>query len=58
LDALYPGYGLAKHKGYCSREHMSALNLLGPTPLHRKNWSPVAQTMFEFEDLPIMTEIV
>jgi ribonuclease HII len=58
LDALYPGYGLAKHKGYCSREHTSALNLLGPTPLHRKNWSPVAQTMFEFEDLPIMTEIV
>ncbi len=58
LDALYPGYGLAKHKGYCSREHVSALNLLGPTPLHRKNWSPVAQTMFEFEDLPIMTEIV
>jgi ribonuclease HII len=58
LDALYPGYGLAKHKGYCSREHMSALNLLGPTPQHRKNWSPVAQTMFEFEDLPIMTEIV
>jgi ribonuclease HII len=58
LDALYPGYGLAKHKGYCSREHISALNLLGPTPLHRKNWSPVAQTMFEFEDLPIMTEIV
>jgi ribonuclease HII len=58
LDAVYPGYGLAKHKGYCSREHVAALNLLGPTPMHRKNWSPVAQTMFEFEDLPIITEIV
>ena len=48
LDSLYPGYGLAKHKGYCSREHISALNLLGPTPLHRKNWSPVAQTVLDF----------
>jgi ribonuclease HII len=58
LDSVYPGYGLAKHKGYCSREHVAALNLLGPTPMHRRNWSPVAQTMFEFEDLPIITEIV
>lgn len=57
LDAVYPGYGLAKHKGYCSREHVAALNLLGPTPMHRRNWSPVAQTMFEFEDLPIVTEM-
>jgi ribonuclease HII len=48
LDAMYPGYGLAKHKGYCSREHRAALDRLGPTPLHRKNWSPVMQTMLEF----------
>jgi ribonuclease HII len=52
LDAVYPGYGLARHKGYCSREHLAALDRLGPTPLHRKNWSPVAQMMMEFEDLP------
>lgn len=45
LDAVYPGYGLARHKGYCSREHLAALSRLGPTPLHRKNWSPVAQRM-------------
>jgi ribonuclease HII len=50
LDAVYPGYGLAKHKGYCSREHRAALDRLGPTPLHRRNWSPVAQTMLEFEE--------
>lgn len=50
LDAVYPGYGLAKHKGYCSREHLAALDRLGPTPQHRKNWSPVAQTMLEFEE--------
>jgi ribonuclease HII len=45
LDAVYPGYGLARHKGYCSEEHLAALRRLGPTPLHRKNWSPVAQRM-------------
>ena len=45
LDAVYPGYGLARHKGYCSREHLDALQRLGPTPLHRKSYSPVAQRM-------------
>jgi ribonuclease HII len=52
LDAVYPGYGLARHKGYCSREHMAALEKLGPTPLHRRNWSPVAQMMLDFDDSP------
>jgi ribonuclease HII len=56
LDGAYPGYGLASHKGYCSAEHMAALARLGPTPLHRKNWSPVAQTMLEFP--PLMLEMV
>jgi ribonuclease HII len=50
LDAVYPGYGLARHKGYCSREHLAALDRLGPTPLHRKSFSPVAQMMLEFDD--------
>jgi len=48
LDAVYPGYGLARHKGYCSPEHLEALRRLGPTPLHRRNWSPVAQMALEF----------
>src|SRR5580692_2529747 len=48
FDKQYPGYGLASHKGYCSREHLEALARLGPTPLHRKNWSPVAQRMLDF----------
>jgi ribonuclease HII len=52
LDAVYPGYGLARHKGYCSREHLAALDRLGPTPLHRKNWSPVAQIMLDFGESP------
>ena len=49
FDSQYPGYGLASHKGYCSQEHMAALARLGPTPLHRKNWSPVAQRLLPLE---------
>jgi len=50
LDRQYPGYGLANHKGYGSREHLEALARLGPTPLHRKSFSPVAQTMLAFAE--------
>jgi ribonuclease HII len=49
LDQVYPGYGLARHKGYCSQEHLEALRRLGPTPLHRKSYQPVAQRMLEFD---------
>jgi ribonuclease HII len=48
LDRQFPGYGLASHKGYCSLEHREALARLGPTPLHRRSFSPVAQTMLNF----------
>jgi len=41
LDADHPGYGLAAHKGYATPEHRRALNLLGPTPLHRLSFAPV-----------------
>jgi len=57
LDWQYPGYGLASHKGYCSPEHREALARLGPTPLHRKNWSPVAQTVLEFESAIELGEV-
>jgi ribonuclease HII len=49
LDAVFPGYGLARHKGYCSPEHMEALARLGPTPLHRKSFQPVAQSALRFD---------
>ena len=49
LDAEYPGYGLARHKGYGSAEHMEALARLGPTPLHRKSYQPVAQAALRFD---------
>lgn len=35
LDAQYPGYGFAKHKGYGTKEHYAALRELGPCPAHR-----------------------
>jgi ribonuclease HII len=50
LDAQFPGYGLASHKGYCSQQHLEALARLGPTPLHRKSYSPVAQQLLPFDD--------
>jgi ribonuclease HII len=49
FDSQFPGYGLASHKGYCSQEHMAALARLGPTPLHRKSYSPVAQSLLPFD---------
>ena len=41
LDSLYPGYGLAKHKGYGTVLHLEALRRLGPTPLHRMSFRGV-----------------
>ncbi len=41
LDAEYPGYGFAKHKGYPTKAHMDALKLLGPCEIHRTSFAPV-----------------
>ena len=43
LEQRYPGYGFAKHKGYCTSEHLNALRSLGPCPEHRKSFRPVAE---------------
>lgn len=42
LDSAYPGYGLAQHKGYPTRQHLEALQQLGPSPIHRRSFGPVA----------------
>jgi ribonuclease HII len=47
LDAEFPGYGLASHKGYATPEHREALKNLGPCVLHRKSFAPVAQIDFD-----------
>lgn len=41
LDAAYPGYGLARHFGYPTAEHVAALQRLGPSPVHRRSFAPV-----------------
>lgn len=41
MDALYPGYGFASHKGYNAPSHMEALVSLGPCEIHRRAWRPV-----------------
>lgn len=41
LDSIYPGYGLAKHKGYGTKQHLSCLRRLGPSPIHRQSFRPV-----------------
>ncbi len=41
LDARYPGYGLAQHKGYPTKAHITALYEKGVTPHHRRSYGPV-----------------
>jgi len=43
LDRVWPAYGFAQHKGYGTAEHLSALRLHGPCPLHRWSFAPVTE---------------
>lgn len=43
LDAQYPEYGFASHKGYGTKQHLAALQKYGATPAHRKTFRPVAE---------------
>lgn len=45
LDAAYPGYGFAQHKGYPTPVHLDALSKLGPCPAHRRSYAPVAAAL-------------
>lgn len=46
-DAIFPAYGLGRHKGYFTPEHARALEEFGPTPLHRLSFEPVrAHSLF------------
>jgi len=47
LDGIYPGYGLCRHKGYCTREHVASLRRLGPCPIHRHSFRPVKDMLPE-----------
>jgi len=45
LDARFPGYGLARHKGYPVAEHVAALERLGASPIHRRSFAPVQRAL-------------
>jgi len=45
FDVQYPGYQFGKHKGYGTKAHMDALRELGPCPIHRKSFAPVAKLL-------------
>jgi ribonuclease HII len=47
LDAQFPHYGFAKHKGYGTAQHLAALQAHGPCPAHRRSFAPVRQSLLE-----------
>ncbi len=47
MDALYPDYAFAQHKGYGTREHLDRLRLHGPSPIHRRSFLPCRDTQIE-----------
>jgi ribonuclease HII len=51
LDATFPGYGFARHKGYPTPEHLDALRALGPCSIHRRSFGPVREAIAQ-RDLP------
>ncbi len=51
LDATYPGYGFASHKGYATQEHQNAIRELGPCPIHRRSFDYIRELCGEYCDL-------
>jgi ribonuclease HII len=45
LDAIYPGYGFAVHKGYPTKAHLEALDRLGVLHIHRRSFAPVRKLL-------------
>lgn len=49
LDAAFPGYGFAQHKGYGTAQHLRALSALGPCAAHRRSFAPVREMVAQQE---------
>jgi len=47
LDAVFPQYGFAQHKGYPTRMHLAALKKYGPTEIHRMSFRPCRDALEE-----------
>jgi ribonuclease HII len=57
LDRDYPGYGMAQHKGYGTRQHVACLLRLGACPIHRRSFRPVMEiTQGLFSESNILKE--
>jgi ribonuclease HII len=56
LDKIYPGYGFAKHKGYGTQQHISSLQQLGPSPVHRLSFAPVRNVSHQRISSPLKGE--
>jgi ribonuclease HII len=55
-DPVFPVYGLASNKGYCTRRHLAALREHGPSPLHRQSFAPVWNAPIPQEALELMLD--
>lgn len=44
-DVMYPGYGFPNNAGYGTKEHLTALEDLGVTPIHRRSFAPVREAL-------------
>ena len=55
-DPVFPMYGLASNKGYCTARHLAALLEHGPSPLHRQSFAPVWSAPVPQEVLSFMLE--
>lgn len=51
LDAQYPGYGFAGHKGYATPEHQNAIRELGPCPIHRRSFDYIRELCGQYSSL-------
>lgn len=49
FDRLYPQYGFARHKGYCTREHIDAIKQLGFCDIHRRSFKLEGLNQLELE---------
>ena len=49
LHQTYPGYGFDQHKGYPTQAHLSALQVLGVSPVHRRSFGPVKRLLADPE---------
>jgi ribonuclease HII len=51
IDALYPGYGFASHKGYATPEHQNAIREMGPCSIHRRSFDYIRELCGQYSEL-------